>query len=200
MIALAPHMDTRLAALALLVPSDLDTPEDFTFVQISDTHVAVRCVGDRGFERAWHSLTGEMHKLPFENVAAIGRSIDGEHVNPRGKDDVLTRIDHDGKVVWTKKVALARFPCAPTEIETMFGVGSERGLLSWIDTTDRRVRAQYPSTAGAYVMFSIEGVFERVVRGAENGPEYFQNANGDIYFARARAADGTDASFAYTRT
>lgn len=168
-------------------------------------------VCDRGYELAWYSLTGEMHKLPFENVAAIGLSEDREHLNLRGKDDVLTRIDREGNVVWTTKVALGRFPCAPSESEGLIVVCSDRGLLSWIDASDGHIHAQWQATPGSYVMSPVKAFVNHNVHlpieptWTSSGSTLAQKSKPQLapegktqYVARVRATDGSDGYWAYT--
>jgi hypothetical protein len=166
-------------------------------------------VCDRGYELAWYSLTGEMHKLPFENIAAIGLSEDRAHLNLRGKDDVLTRIDRDGNVAWTTKVALGRFPCAPSEVQGIIVVCSDKGLVSWIGADDGQMCTQWQATSGAYVMSPVKamvtstpGAVRRLRSGSFNAPP---TVSGRVlpedrasYVARVYATDGSARYWAYT--
>jgi hypothetical protein len=166
-------------------------------------------VCDRGYELAWYSLTGELHKLPFENIAAIGLSEDGQHLNLRGKDDVLTRIDRDGHVVWTTKVALGRFPCAPSEVQGMIVVCSDKGLVSWIGADDGQIQTQWQATSGAYVMSPVKAMVQKHWAAADPVDRDWSSADlrrrglltptdRSSYVARVYATDGSARCWAYT--
>ncbi len=108
-------------------------------------------VCDRGYMLAWYSLTGEMHILPHANVAAIGASADGAQLYLRGTDDVLTRIDRDGAVVWSAKVPLGRAPVPPLEKDGIVHVISDQGLYSRVVASTGAVVATIPTSATAFV-------------------------------------------------
>ncbi len=108
-------------------------------------------VCDRGYALAWYSLTGEMHRLPQTNVAGIGASESGEHLLLRGTDDVLSRVDRDGAVVWTANVPLGRMPVPPIEKGGIVHVVSDQGLYSRVNGKTGAVMTTVSTSAMAYV-------------------------------------------------
>lgn len=106
---------------------------------------------DRGYLLAWYSQAGEMHVLPHKNVAAIGASADGANLYLRGTDDVLTRIDRDGAVVWSAKVPLGRAAVPPIEKNGVVHAVSDQGMWSRVDARTGVVLGAMPTSATAYV-------------------------------------------------
>lgn len=106
---------------------------------------------DRGYALAWYSLTGEMHRLPHASVAGIGASESGEHLLLRGTDDVLTRVDRDGEVVWTAHVLLGRTPVPPLEKDGIVHVVSDQGVYSRVNGNTGGVLTTVSASATAFV-------------------------------------------------
>jgi len=137
-------------------------------------------VSDRGYALAWYSLEGEMHRLPHTNVAAIGATADGAHLLLRGTDDVLTRIDRDGAVVWSTKVPLGRMPVPPLEKNGVVHVVSDQGLWSRVEAKSGAVIATIPTSATAHVFAPPEV--------GDDGSVVIRSQAGTTYRARPEPA------------
>ncbi len=126
-------------------------------------------VCDRGGELGWYSLAGELHRLRFAGVAAIGASADGRFLYLRGGDDQLTKITPEGEEVWRAHVALGRTPAPPVEHDERVIVCSDTGRVAWIDARTGESLASYRATAGAFVLapLAVDETGTVVVDGAD---------------------------------
>ncbi len=91
----------------------------------------------------------------MEKVAAVGASEDGKCAYLRRTDGRLTKIDGDGKEIWSAQAGLNAIPVAPAERDEKVYVCSGTGLMSAISAANGSVLWQYSVSPGLFVMSPV---------------------------------------------
>lgn len=107
----------------------------------------------------------------MENISGAGLSADSKFVYLRKTDKALTKIDLNGKQVWSANVSMDAEPVAPREVDGVVYVCSQRGLVSAVSAKNAKVLWQYQATPQSFVLCSVS---------ATNGIAYISGTDGSL--------------------
>ncbi|MDH7481379.1 MAG: PQQ-binding-like beta-propeller repeat protein [Armatimonadota bacterium] len=91
-----------------------------------------------------------------DNCAGVGLSEDGQHVYLRGDSNNVTKIDLEGKDVWSVNAGVRFMPAAPTERDGVVYVCTNTGTLKALSASDGSLLWTYQVTPRLFVMSSVE--------------------------------------------
>ncbi|MHB0998073.1 MAG: outer membrane protein assembly factor BamB family protein [Armatimonadota bacterium] len=129
-------------------------------------------VADRNYVLGIHNTLDGSILESKEGVSATSLSEDGRYIYIRGTKGELTKIDTDGKTVWSvNNTGADSIPAAPKEKDGLVYISSKNGRLRVLSANDGSSQAEYQITPGLYIFAGIE---------ARDGIAYTAGMDGSI--------------------